>query len=66
MSTTLMALIALATMLVWGNPSHAAYSGHRDRSVRPIMIACSADRDRSSEHSDDTRLSSLYALHAIR
>jgi hypothetical protein len=29
-----------------------AYSGHRDHSVRAIMITRSADRDRSSERSD--------------
>ena len=39
-----------------------AYSGHPDRSVRPIVITCSADRDRSSEQSDDTRLSLVYVL----
>ena len=39
-----------------------AYSGHHDRSVRPIVITCSVDRDRSSERSDDTRLSLVYVL----
>jgi len=39
-----------------------AYSDHHDRSVRPIMIMHSADRDRSSERSDVTRLSPLYDL----
>jgi len=41
---------------------YAAYSNHHDRSVRPILITRSADRDRSSERSDATRLSSLYDL----
>jgi hypothetical protein len=30
----------------------SAYSGHRDHSVRSIMITRSDDRDRSSERSD--------------
>jgi hypothetical protein len=30
----------------------AAYSGHRDHSVRSIVITRSDDRDRSSERSD--------------
>jgi len=53
---------ALALVVLGFGLANAAYSGHRDRSVRPIMITCSADRDHSSERSDAPRLSVLAGL----
>jgi hypothetical protein len=36
----------------WRDTTSTAYSGHRDHSVREIVITRSDDRDRSSERSD--------------
>jgi len=60
----LVAAVVLYTVVAVriSRPDVCAYSGHPDRSVRPIVITCSADRDRSSEQSDDTRLSLVYVL----
>src|SRR6266542_1912818 len=37
---------------MWERRRNGAYSGHRDHSVRAIVITCSDPRDRSSERSD--------------